>query len=341
MSARPPERTGAERASRTALVAAFFRADHHRHDDPKIFDDPFAELLLSPSAVESIEDALLAHAARTAPDILSSCPDRRSAVSRLLRRLAAPAPILARSRYAEDRLFEAIRGGLAQYVMVGAGLETFALRHRDLQDRLQVFEIDHPSTQAFKRQALSQAGIALPSNLHFVAADLEAASVADALRGSSFEPRVPSVFSWQGVIAYLTLPAFRETLRSIRSVAAPGSLLLFSYLDGDAFREGKASARVRDMIQVTRSIGEPSITGFDLPVLRAELAAARFDLVEDVDPEEQQRRYFSGRSDGYRATEHFHLACAAPSQDKPAPGRTSCPPVRIASPPPMHYRGGP
>ena len=113
--------------------------------------------------------------------------------------------------------------------------------------------------------------------------------------------------------AYLTLEAVRETLRSIRSVAAPGSLLLFSYLDGDAFRAGKASERVRHMIASTQSLGEPSITGFDREVLEAELAAARFDLIEDVDPAEQERRYFSGRTDGYHATEHFHFACAAPS----------------------------
>lgn len=305
----------AARASRTALMAAFFRANHHQHDHPKIFDDPLALHLLSPSEVEAIENGLLRHAARTAPGILESSADRRRALSRVLRELAAPAPILARARYAEDRLLDAIEGGVAQYVMVGAGLETFALRRRDLEDRLQVFEIDRPSTQALKQRALARADIAPPSNLHFVPADLEFVTVADALRGSSFSPDAPSVFSWQGVITYLTPEAVRETLRSIRSVAAPGSLLLFSYLDGDAFRAGKVAERVRQMIEANRSIGEPSITGFDLPVLRAELAATGFDLVEDLGPEEQQRRYFSERTDGYRATEHFHVACAAPPEN--------------------------
>lgn len=252
-------------ASPSALMAAFFRADHHKHDHPKIFDDPFAQLFLSPSDVESIEKGLLAHVAQDIPDILTASPDHRSTVSRLLRLLAAPAPILARARYSEDRLLEAIDCGVAQYVMIGAGLETFALRYPHLQDSLQVFEIDRPSTQAFKQQALAQAGIALPPNLHLVAADLEAVSVANALRASSFKSKVSSVFSLQGVTAYLTLQAFRETVRSIRSVAAPGSLLLFSYLDGDAFRAGKASMRVRKMIEFTRSGGEPSIRGFDPP----------------------------------------------------------------------------
>jgi len=300
------------KASRTALIAAFFRAQHHQYDHPKIFDDPVAQLLLSASEVESIENGLLT-AAHDISDVLSASPDRRTALSRLLRHHAAPAPVLARARYTEDHLFQAIHGGVAQYVMLGAGLETFALRRQDLRSRLQVFEIDHPSTQAFKQQALSRAGIPLPSNLHFIPADLEAVSVADALRGSSFIPQARSVFSWQGVIAYLTLEAVRGTFQSIRSVAAPGSLLLFSYLDGDAFRAEKSSTRIRRMIEANRSIGEAMITGFDLPVLQAELAAARFELVEDLHPEEQQRRYFKGRTDGYHATEHFHFACATPS----------------------------
>jgi len=301
----------AGKASRTALAAAFFRAHHHKYDHPKIFDDPFAHLLLPDC--EPIENALLARAAFDAPDILASSPDRQSALARFLRHMAAPSSVLARARYAEDRLFEAIDRGVAQYVLIGAGLETFALRHLDLADRLQVFEIDHPSTQAIKRQALSPAGITIPSNLHFVAADFETATVADALRESLFNSDAPAVFSWQGVVMYLTLSAVRETLRSIRSVAAPRSLLLLSYLDGDAFRVEKASARVRQMLEAARAVGEPGVTGFDLPVLQAELAAARFDLIENVDFEEQERRYFSGRADGYHATEHVNFACATPS----------------------------
>jgi len=301
----------AAKASRTALVAAFFRAHHHKHDHPKIFDDPFAELLLPD--VESIGDGLLARAARDTPEILSSSPDRQGALSRLLRHLAAPASVLARARYAEDRLLEAIHRGVAQYVLVGAGFETFAVRRPDLKDQLHVFEIDHPATQLLKQQALSRAGIALPSNLHFIAADLESVTVADALRESPFNPDVPTVFSWQGVVMYLTLSAVRETLRSIRSVSAPRSLLLLSYLDGDAFRVEKAPARIRQMLEAARALGEPGVTGFDLPGLQAELAAARFDLIENVDFEEQERRYFSGRADGYHATKHVNFACATPS----------------------------
>jgi O-methyltransferase involved in polyketide biosynthesis len=153
----------------------------------------------------------------------------------------------------------------------------------------------------------------LPPNLHFVPADLEAVSGSVALRGSSFIPQVRSVFTWQGGIPYLTLQAVCRALRSIRSVAAPRSLLVLSYLDGDAFRPEKASTRIHQMIEATRSLREAMITGFDAAVLQAELASAGFDLVEVLGPDEQQRRYFKVRTDGYHATEHSHCACATPS----------------------------
>src|SRR5215510_15579931 len=95
------------KASRTALLAAFFRADHHQHDHPKIFDDPFAQLLLSPSEVESIENSLLTAAPGTSHN-LAAGPDRRTVLSRLLRHHPAPASVLARARYTEDHLSDAI-----------------------------------------------------------------------------------------------------------------------------------------------------------------------------------------------------------------------------------------
>lgn len=277
------------------MVAAYVRARHHRDDGEKIHDDPFAEVLLSAAGMEAIEKAL-------AP---------RGVVP-------AAAGILARARYAEDRLLDSLARGIAQYVLVGAGLETFALRRPDLGGRLAIFEIDHPGTQTFKREAMARAGLAAPPNLHFVAADLEKTSVADALRESPFDPGLPSFFSWLGVVAYLTVPAIRVTLRSIRSVMARESLLVFSYLDGDAFRPERASPSVRRMIERSHAVGEPQITGFDLPELRAELAAAGLALVEDVDPGEQQRRYFAGRRDEYSAGRHGHLALAAPVAAEPS-----------------------
>jgi len=269
--------------SRTAMIAAFVRAYHHRYDDLKIVDDPFAQALLSPAGMDAIETALSALAEADHPEIVTS--DRTTTVRRMLRRLPAASGILARARYAEDMLVASLDGGVAQYVLVGAGLESFAFRRPDLAPRLRIFEIDHPSTQSYKRTAIARAGLAEPENLHFVAADLEATSVCEALGGSRFDPEVPAFFSWLGVVAYLTRPAIRDTLRSMRTVMAPESRLVFSYLDGDAFRPERASPGVRRMIERSHAIGEPHITGFDLADLRAELAAAGLALLENVDPE--------------------------------------------------------
>ena len=299
----------AAKASQTAVVAAFFRAYHHKYDDPKIFDDPFAELLLPD--IQLIGNELLARRARGTGVAAPASTDRSVALAELLHEHGGPPTVLARARYAEDHLLEAVGRGVAQYVLVGAGLETFPFRYPELEARLQVFEVDHPATQALKRQALVAAGLALPANLHFVAVNFETMTVADGLADSSFDRDEPSVFSWQGVVVYLTRPAIRTTLRSIRSVAAPGSMLLLSYLDADAFDESKAAPRTRQMMDAARAVGEPFLTGFDPVELRDELAAAGFELVEDIGAEEQQRRYFGNRSDGYRATEHTRFACAS------------------------------
>jgi hypothetical protein len=142
---------------------------------------------------------------------------------------------LARARYVEDSLFEALAHGAHQYVIIGAGLETLAFRRPDLQDQLQVIEIDHPATQAFKRARLANAGLVAPSNLYFAAADLERERLAKALDRTPYDPAAPTFFAWPGVTAYLTRQAIFETLRSIADLAAPGSRLVFDYLEPAAF----------------------------------------------------------------------------------------------------------
>lgn len=296
--------------SRTALMAAFIRNYHHQHDLVKIFDDPLAGLFLLASDIEWIENGLLTIASKEAPELV--LPNKQETLSRFLRWFSPAGELLSRAKYAEDHVLGAIGRGITQYVLIGAGLETFAFRNPGLQTSVQIFEVDHPATQAFKRDVMSRTGYLCLPNLHFVAADLEIVTPADALKKVSFDAEMPSVFSWLGVIPYLTLQAFRQTLRSIRSVMAPGSLLIFNYLDGDAFRPERVADAVSRLIEMTKGLGEPLMTGFDPAVMLEELASAGFDLVEDIDPEEQKARYFSGQLNGYHAMEHNHFACVTP-----------------------------
>jgi methyltransferase (TIGR00027 family) len=291
--------------SRTALAAAFYRAQHHLHDEPKLVDDPYAHRLLTPGEMAAFEQR------RMQDGLEAGVPpgDPATVLARALRAVTPAASVLARARYTEDRLAMAMRRGVGQYVLVGAGLDTFAFRRADVRDRVQVFELDHPQSQAFKRERLAAAGLADPPNLHFGVVDFERESIAEALGRLPFHPDQPAVFAWLGVTMYLTPVAIESTWRSVRSVAARGSELVFDFIHRDALSAAVSSSG-RKVLERARAIGEPIITGLDPATLGAELESTGWTLLEQLDPGEIHRRYFAVRTDGYRARPMGHLACA-------------------------------
>jgi len=295
------------RASRTAIATAYFRAHHCAHASPKIFEDSLAGALLSAKEREAVERFLLEGLEKHNPELAQSGADRATRLGYALRGLVV---VLSRARYTEDWLAEAMRDGVSQYVVIGAGLDTFALRRPDLQDRLRIIEIDHPATQTSKQKRIREAGLTPPPNLHFAPADLEKESLAEVLSRMPYDPARPAFFSWLGVTMYLTGDAIRATLRSLRGSAAAGSQLVFDYLDRAVFEPGNHSPTRSRLFEVVRRAGEPMIFGFDPSALGAELAAQGFRLLEDLGPEAQEVLYFAGRTDGLRPSGSAHLARA-------------------------------
>jgi len=295
----------ADQYSKTALAAAFYRAQHHLHDEPKLLDDPYAHRLLTAAEMAAFEDR------RVRDGLEAGLPpgDPRAVLARALRTVTPASSVLARARYTEDRLAMAVARGVSQYVLVGAGLDTFAFRRADVRDRLQVFELDHPRSQAFKRARLAAAGLTDPPNLHFGVVDFERESVADALARLPFRAEQPAVFAWLGVTMYLTRTAIEGTWRALRTVAARDSELVFDFIHPQAFSPS-ASEQGRRILERTRAIGEPIITGLDPATLGAALSETGWTLIEQLDPAEIHRRYFAGRTDGYRARPMGHLGCA-------------------------------
>src|SRR3984957_6851470 len=175
--------------SKTAHRVAIRRAAHQLLDQPKVLDDPLALRIIGTEAA----------------DDLRSNPKEHHAFSRAFRAFMA-----ARSRYAEDELARAGPHGVTQYVVLGAGLDTFA--YRNPHPGLRVFEVDHPSTQAWKREQLQAAGIAIPAALTFVPVDFERQTLADGLERGGFDDRAAAFFSWLGVTPYLTRDACMSTL---------------------------------------------------------------------------------------------------------------------------------
>jgi methyltransferase (TIGR00027 family) len=297
----------AGRHSITAVMMAAVRASHHAlGPEPRIFDDPLAGALLSVAERCAFETAASQWIKSVNPSLAGSCSDSEAIVGHAMR-AGIGAGVLARARYIEENLGAALARGMRQYVIIGAGLDTFAFRRPEVAGCLQVFEIDHPAMQTFKRHRLAQAGLVPPTHLYFVPADLEHESVVAALGGAPYDPASPAFFAWPGVTMYLTREAIRETLRSIAGVA-PDSELVFDYLEPGAFASG-ASIQIRFAVRHARRLGEPMRFGVDPDGLRSELAAIGFDLIEDLGPREVQARFLE-RTDGFQPAEYCHLARA-------------------------------
>lgn len=279
----------AQNASRTAIAASLIRAIHTRADPHPIHNDPWGDQI-----VPSTSWASFYQLARSRNPVLPEVTDEatvRVLVSRGLRASAAYSNVVMRSRYAEDALDRAAARGVRQYVLIGAGFDSYALR-APASSRMVVIEIDHPATQALKRQCLAQSGVALPDSAHLVPADLAIEDLASVLRKSPLRTSEPAFFSWLGVTMYLTREANFKTLQAISSTAAPGSELVFEYVDQAFFKSDDTSTgSAQALRQAVAALGEPFTCGFDPSTLQSDLASAGYSLLEDLPDTELARQY--------------------------------------------------
>lgn len=278
-----------QNASRTAIVASLMRAVHTRSDPHPILDDPWGDRMVPPTVWATIYQR-----ERNRNPLLPETADEaihRSDVSSGMRGSLPYPNIILRSRYAEDALQQAASRGIRQYVLIGAGFDSYALR-APASSGMAVIEIDHPATQSLKRQWLAQAGITLPESAHLVPADLSFEDLHSVLRKSLLWASEPAFFSWLGVTMYLTREANLNTLRAISSVAAPGSELVFEYVDQRFFESDTASTGSElTLRQTVAALGEPWVCGFDPATLKGELALVGHSLLEDVRDIDLVQRY--------------------------------------------------
>ncbi len=309
-------------ASITALITAYCRGYHATHDSPQIFDDFLAADLFTAEEHLAFDQQLAGTLKVINPERAAANPDQATALACVVQTHNGPIT-LSRSRYTEDQLEAAIASaspthsvghdvsqGVQQYVILGAGFDTFAFRRPDLLDRLQVFEVDHPATQAIKQQRLTMLQRPLPPQLHFIPIDFATQRLSDVLRQSAYDPRRASFFSWLGVTYYLAREVVFDTLREVAAAAPRGSAIVFDYLEADAFRPERAARRVQLLQAIARQVGEPMQTGFDPIELAADLDRAGFRLEEDLDPAAIEARFFQHRTDEYHAFEQVHFARA-------------------------------
>jgi methyltransferase (TIGR00027 family) len=221
-----------------------------------------------------------------------------------------------RSRYTEDRLSEAAGRGIAQYVILGAGLDSFAYRS-SLADQLRVFEVDHPATQAWKREQLAAAQIAVPSGVTFVAVDFRIDSLADRLIDMGFDRSQPAFVSWLGVTQYLTREDVGTTLDVVGGLA-PGTELVMQYLLPREMRDPSGEALANFYMPLSAAFGEPWLTFFTPPEVGELLAARGLAVFEDVGCKDQIDASLWERSDGLRPHELGRLVRAVVKSRPPA-----------------------
>jgi len=265
--------------SRTALRVAMRRAAHQLYDAPPlVFADPIAVPILGPHAAE-----------------VERTPGRDPANKPRPFSIALRAFLVARSRYAEDMLSQAVARGVTQYVLLGAGLDTFA--HRNPYPTLRVFEVDHPATQQWKRELLLATHLPTPASLTCVPVDFERQSLPAQLHATHFDSAIPTFFAWLGVVPYLTREAFGATIAFI-AAQPPGSGLVFDYAqprEALSFREQLAFDSLASRVHLA---GEAFQLFFTPARVAAELAAF-YDL-EDLGSPELNQRYFANRTDDLR-----------------------------------------
>jgi methyltransferase (TIGR00027 family) len=266
------------RASKTAITTAVNRAAHQVFDDePKILDDPISVGLVP----EASESALRADALRfQEPKV---------------RRLRAN--FVLRSRFAEDQLEKAANGGATQYVILGAGLDTFAYRQPHWSRALTIVEIDHPASQRFKMSSLKSAGIIVPRNLSFLSINFDMESIADGLTRAALDPAKRLFVSWLGVTQYLSREAVVTTLRGLATWSS-GTELVFTYMADDwTSLDPVGRAAIESAQATSAAVGEPWLSRFSAPEISDLLAMSGFSRIAPLSIHDAKNRYFRNRAD--------------------------------------------
>lgn len=279
--------------SRTALGAAGHRAAHQALEGGVVFADPLALRILGADAGAAIEQA------------------EREPARRGLRLFVA-----ARARFAEDALVAATARGATQLVVLGAGLDTTAYRAPH-GDRLRIFEVDHPATQAWKRERLAAAAIAEPPALTFAPVDFERQTLAEGLAAAGFDPARRSFFTWLGVVPYLTEPAVFATLGFIAGLPG-GAEVVFDYANPlELIDEPRLRAFHEAMTARVAAAGEAFRSHFDSAALAVRLRTLGFAEIEDLGLSEIAARYFPGPPRSFSGG-GGHILRAATARDAPA-----------------------
>ncbi|MEH6935891.1 class I SAM-dependent methyltransferase [Bacillus sp. JJ783] len=296
-------------ASVTSLVSAFGRAYHSEFDNPTIFDDYVAKNLISQKERNNIEMNMVQGIHFFNKDIAERFQDNPKEILKWITQVQLSPTPLARAAYCGRVLLHEITLGAKQYVILGAGLDTFSFRHRELENNIEIFEVDYPSTQRAKKVKVKEAEFEIPNNLHFVSMDFTKGFSYEQLRNEGFENK-KTFFSLLGVTYYLTKEELSSLIECLFEMVPEGSSIVFDYPDENLFTGKGLSNRVENMVKMAAVGGEPMKSCFSYTEMEALLEKAGLLIYEHLAPKDIHTLYFEGRNDYLKAFETVHYVHA-------------------------------
>lgn len=286
----------------TAKLCSFARAYHSNFGRQKIFDDYLAYDLMGKEEYEEIGQLIENDFEVSVFDANRSFSG--TSVYPKLNRYITPIP-LSRIAFAESELIRfAKENGGCQYVICGAGMDTFAFRNENPDIR--IFELDHPDTQRYKLERIKELEWNIPENVRYVPIDFAEDDMTEVLKKAGFDENAPAFFAILGVTYYLTLPVFEQTIEKISRISVDGNRLVFDFPDETTFDESGAE-RVYHLTQITAKLGEPMQHGFSVSEIRQALLRHGFVIGTHETPQTIQKHFFENRADEQTAFENIHF----------------------------------
>lgn len=289
----------------TSLVSAFGRAYHSQFDTPKIFDDFIAKDLISQKEFRDIKENMVQGIQFFNKDVAEKFKGNPEEILKWVTQVQLSPTPLARAAYCEKVLQNEIRLGVEQYVVLGAGLDTFCFRHPEFENSLEIFEIDHTATQQFKKARLNEINFNLPKNLHFVSMDFTKSFSSQDLFNEGFANK-KTFFSLLGVSYYLTKEELSSLIDHLFSIVPEGSSIVFDYADGRLFEEKGISNRVANMVKMAAAGGEPMKSCYSYAEIEHLLEKFGLLIYEHLSPTQINNVYFDNRNDYLSAFETIH-----------------------------------
>lgn len=292
-------------SSITSLISAFSRAYHSKFDTPVIFDDFIAADLITGQEFSDIRANMVQGISFFNQEIAEKFQGKPDEILKWITQVQLSPIVLGRAAYCEQIILHEVRLGVQQYVILGAGMDTFALRHPELAGSLEIFEIDHPATQEFKKKRLETVYLEIPDNIHWVAMDFSHKFSYPALSDAGFNDQ-RTFFSLLGVSYYLTKEELLGLLKNAFASVPAGSSIVFDYADERLFEEKGLSNRVENMVKMAEAGGEPMKSCFTYQEMEKLLEEAGLLIYEHLSPAAVQERFFNHRTDYLSAFETIH-----------------------------------